>query len=54
MKYTVSTKRNANFYITFLGVNNIDCKNDSITVVLPFNKELYSKDLSKNGLRALI
>ena len=25
----------------FLGVIIIDCKNDSISVALPFNKELY-------------
>ena len=30
----------------FRGVKIIDCKNDSISVVLPFNKELYSKVLS--------
>ena len=44
--YTVSTKRNANFLITFLGVKIIDCKNDLICVVLPFNKELCGKLLS--------
>ena len=30
----------------FLGVKFIDCKNDSISVALPFNKELYSEVLS--------
>ena len=30
----------------FWGVKIIDCKNDSISVALPFNKELYSKVLS--------
>ena len=28
------------------GVKIIDCKNDSISVALPFNKELYSEVLS--------
>ena len=46
MVYKVSTKRNANFLMTFFGVKIIDCKNDSISVVLPFNKELCSKVLS--------
>ena len=30
----------------FLGVKNIDCKNDSFSVALSFNKELYSEVLS--------
>ena len=30
----------------FLRVKNIDCKNDYISVALPFNKDLYSKVLS--------
>ena len=30
----------------FWGVKIIDCKNDSISVALPFNKELYSEGLS--------
>ena len=30
----------------FWGVKNIDCKNDSMSVALPFNKELYSEVLS--------
>ena len=37
-----------------LGVKFIDCKNDSISVALPFNRELYSEVLSKNELRAPI
>ena len=36
----------------FWGVKFIDCKNYSILVALPFNKELYSEVLSQNGLRA--
>ena len=44
--YTVSTKRNAKFLMKFFGGKNIYCKNDSISVVLPFNKEFYSKVLS--------
>ena len=30
----------------FLGVKIIDCKNEFISVALPFNKELYSEVLS--------
>ena len=44
-KSTVSTKRNAKFLMTFFGVKIINCKNDSISVVLPFNQELCSKVL---------
>ena len=40
--------------MTFLGVKIIDCKNDSISLALPFNKELCSKVSSSNGVRALI
>ena len=44
---TVSAKRNAILLNDiFGGLKIIDCKNDSISVALPFNKELYSKVLS--------
>ena len=36
------------------GVKIIDCKNDSICVVLSFNNELCGKILSQIGLRAMV
>ena len=39
-------KETQTFKLHFLGVKIIDCKNYSISVALPFNKELYSEGLS--------
>ena len=39
-------KETQTFKWHFLGVKFIDCKNDSISVALPFNKELYGEVLS--------
>ena len=46
-KYSQYKKKRKLLNSIFLGgVKIIDCKNDSNSVALPFNKELYSKVLS--------
>ena len=44
---TVTTKRNANFKMNFFGVQIIDFQNDSISMALSFNKDLYNRVSSK-------
>ena len=39
-------KETQTFNDIFWGAKFIDCKNDSISVALPFNKELYGEVLS--------
>ena len=40
--------------MNYFRVKVIDFQNDSISVALPFNKELYNRVSSKTGLRVLI